>query len=305
MPQLKLPTLPTLATISATLLASISHAGAQTTIDGAPGVEAAAVDTLLDTPLPETNLDPDIQALEDEYAAGLIKVRRELGDQYLIALKRLQDALTVRKQIEQALLVKLERERITELLESAPILEAPTAGATILGEVDLVASKARCTGGTSFDEDKGRIRNWTAAGATATWDIDPETPPGRYEFIVKYAAGKDAGGSFELLAGEAEPVSCKVVTDPDHDWDDRQQMLVGSVVVGPATRSISLTCTTLRHTYLWALYSAKLVPQGRWEMMEKIRMDKERDAATDATPQPDGKGATPRPGSAKNWPRVR
>jgi hypothetical protein len=292
-----------LATTSVALLAAILNAGAQTAVDSHPDGKSKAFDGLLDIPLPETNLDPDIQIIEDEYATGLIKVRRELGEQYLIVLKRLQDALTVRKQIEQALLVKLERERISELLESALILEAPTAGATLLQEIELVSAKARCAGGTRYDGKKGRIRNWAAAGATATWDIDPETPPGRYEFIVEYAAGNDAGGSFELIAGEAEPVLCKVVTDSGNDWNDKKSMLAGSVVIGPGTNTLSLTCTTLRHTYLWALYSAKLAPQGRWEEMEKIRLAEERDAADASTPP--GGGKTPKPKSAKNKSRAR
>ena len=229
--------------------------------------------------------DPELQALEDEYAQSLIAVRRELGERYLLALKRLQDDLTTRQQIEEALLVKLERERVAELLDSAPELEAPTAGALPQATVVLDPARARCAGGTLYETTYRRIRNWTAAGSRAEWDLDADMPPGRYEVIVEYAAGSDAGGDFELVVGTAEAVRSSVSTNAASSWKTVTKMLAGTVPINADSRALSLTCVSLRQPYLWTVHSVTLAPPGTWEEMERARIE---EALAGSTPQPAG-----------------
>lgn len=213
--------------------------------------------------------DPEIQALENEYAAKIVAVRRDLGEKYLNALKGLQHTFTTRRQIEQALLIKLERERIGEVLETDPIIDAPSAGARPQHEVTLDIAMARCSGGARYDERRQRIRNWDTVGATALWDLDAETPPGRYELIVNRSTGPGEGGSFEIFAGNADAVQGTVATDPDAAWDKQERMLAGVVVIGPDTRTLAITCTSLEKSYLWILYGVTLAPPGTWVEMEK------------------------------------
>ncbi len=231
-----------------------------TTVD--PGGDAT-------TTLSGEPLDQELQALEEAYAEEVIKVRRELGEKYLVALKRLQDELTVRRQIEQALLVKMERERVADLLETAPAIEAPTAGAQPLVTVRLSPSRARCSGGAEYDESRKGIRNWTAAGAAALWDLDAEMPPGSYEVIAHYSAGRDAGGGFEVVDQVGDPVRGRVSTDRSSDWDDKKDMLVGQLVISADSQTLSVTCTSLRQPYLWVLRGITLGPEGTWREIEE------------------------------------
>ncbi len=221
------------------------------------------------TIIPSPQEDAEIQALEDEYATAIVAVRSDLGEKYLNALKELQVAFTTRRQIEQALLVKIERERITEILKTAPLIDAPSAGAQPQHAVTLDISLAHCSGGARYDDDRRGIRKWGTIGATALWDLDAEIPPGRYEIILRYATGPNEGGAFEVFAGGADSVQGSIAADPDADWSTRRNMLAGTIVIGPDTRTFAITCTSLERAYLWILYGVTLAPPGTWDQMEK------------------------------------
>lgn len=216
--------------------------------------------------------DSELTRLEASYAIQLIDARRALGEKYLVALKNLQQDLTDRQRIEQALLVKMERERITELLDSAAELSVPTAGARPATLTELSPQTARCSGGPLFDEKREHIRNWTAAGGSALWDLDAEMAPGRYEVIVKFGAGRDAGGTFQVTVGSQAPLRGSIETLDTNGWGETQTMLAGTIAIGPESRTLSVLCDSLRQPYLWTLKGVTLAPVGTWQQMEADRI---------------------------------
>lgn len=228
--------------------------------------------------------DSELTRLEATYAIQLIDARRALGEQYLVALKNLQQDLTDRQRIEQALLVKMERERITELLDSAAELSVPTAGARPATLTELSPQTARCSGGPLFDEKREHIRNWTAAGGSALWDLDAEMAAGRYEIIVKFSAGRDAGGTFQVMVGSETPVRGSVETLDTNGWSEAQSMLAGTVPIGPESRTLSILCDSLTQPYLWALKGITLAPEGTWQQMEADRIAEGDSSSTKSKP---------------------
>ncbi len=215
-------------------------------------------------PSPE-GVDLELHALEKRYAEHLSAVRDELGAPYLAALKRLQDSLAERGELEQALLVQNERRRVADLLGRPPQIGAPAAAARPPAAATLPVERARVSGGVRYDERRAALLNWTAAGGTATWALDADHPAGRYELIVTFTAGRDAGGSFEVTTLGGASARGSVETTPQSDWAEARQMLAGTFEIDADSRELSITATSLQQPYLWALSGAELVPEGTWE----------------------------------------
>ena len=220
---------------------------------------------LAQTSFPDEATDAELEKLENGYANALTEARRSIADEYLKALKNLQESLVKRNQLEQALLVKAERERITELLERPPELDSPTSGTHPAKSTKLELHLGRCSGGVLYDEKRASIRNWTAAGGRVVWDLDADMPAARYEVIATYRAGRDAGGTFELRTAKDAVLPGRVTSTQDSNWDDDKQQLVGTIAIDPDSQTLTVSATSLQQPYLWALRGISLEPVGTWE----------------------------------------
>lgn len=127
-------------------------------------------------PLAAQQTAPDtLLALRDEFRAQVIAGSRQLTEQYIRALGKLEDELAAAGDYEEA------RAALDRRLELEKVIGA-TADVSA-GSLPLLATAARLSGGVSTED--GVLTEWESASAGAEWSLQKLTP-GRYAFELFY-----------------------------------------------------------------------------------------------------------------------
>lgn len=138
-----------------------------------------------------------LESLRSEFTSSVLSGSRQITEQYIRALGKLEEELASAGDYEDALAVQKRRDDLTRVLAKSP---APLAAPSI----QLTTSAARLTGVTL---DEGNLTRWRTTGSHAEWAV--KTAPGTYRIEISYVftAGPDAVAV--AAAGAAPPTEAR------------------------------------------------------------------------------------------------
>jgi len=193
---------------------------------------------------------------------------------YMVALEKLQANLAKEGDLDGAVAVKNERERIEK--QPIELIGPQLAGGSRprpddqpKGEpVVVVAKDAVLTGGTIFDKKTNLVKGWSRYGATATW-ILPEFPAGYYKVKLNYHCGTLGGGLLSISAGRTE----RFTLAGSGSWADKKTYDLGVTYMSGGAKVV-LSALEGRSREMIYVDSVELIPAPR----PKSRYDYDRES---------------------------
>ena len=245
---------PIFAIIACHLLAfSLVHEGQAQGIEDVPAAASSA----------ESN-DPELDLLEEKYLTELTKARSDLGAQYLAALERLQESLTKSQAFDQALLVKQEAERVTEMISQRMESAQPLPSEPSYDPVVLLPADADLNGKISLS--KANILYRWERGGSASWFLPGDMPPGTYEIIMNRSCSLGEGGVYTVSVGE-NVISGSIVGEGA--WTDWAQVHVGDLEIESGTEEeLKITASRVTSKSLMNVRQVIVAEKGTWERIQ-------------------------------------
>jgi hypothetical protein len=171
-----------------------------------------------------------IEALKQKAEADLEIAAAKLKMKYLIALEKYQKELAASGDLDGALAVKKETERISESKASldgtmANNSDAGTGTVPAGGTIVLEGKDARLGNGTTFDKDRNLVKGWSRYGAFATWNLT-EMKAGTYQVTLRFRAGNLGGGVVQVRTSRRND---KVSIAGTGSWEEPRTLNLGRI----------------------------------------------------------------------------
>ena len=193
---------------------------------------ALALALCLATVLPPVSAraqSPALDELKAKYQEEVNAAERDLKEKYITALERIQQQLQSRAQLEDALAVKREREKIeAELAASGSGTTSPTEphSPSPSGASEFVFKPATATplGAVEFVERWEALTGWRNQGSGAEWDL-ASVPKGVYSVIIEYGGPIDGG----TLKAEQEEAVFEFAVPSTGGWGTYSTLQAGQI----------------------------------------------------------------------------